>query len=144
MMVTVNDEGLLRARPMHIARVDATGELWFLTSEDTEKVTSVEEDMRVAITLQGAGKQVSLSGLATVVRDQPKLEELWSLALIPWFPDGTADKHLVAIRFLPIEAEYWDSTGIKGVRYLFEAVKAVITRSRVDDDNNNVLAIVSM
>ncbi len=75
-MLTTEDGGHLRARPMVAAQDDFDGTLWFFTRVSSHKVAEVESEHHVGITYADAGKQdyVSLSGTARLVRDKATVE----------------------------------------------------------------------
>ena len=52
-----------------------------------------------------------LTGVATVIRDLPKMRELYSPTLKTWFPGGLEDPYLTLIRFEANGGAYWDSPG---------------------------------
>src|SRR5512139_2928231 len=131
MLVTYGPTRPPRARPMAIAKVEPNGELWFFTGRETEKVHEIESNQQVLIVCQDeGGRYVSMSGTAALVTDRTRANELWKEPYRTWFPGGVDDPDLVLISVRPEEAEYWDSQGMKGVRYAFEAVKGYVTGSR--------------
>lgn len=123
MLVTRRD-GAMRSCPMAIAEREDNGNLWFVTRRSSEKVADIEAEPLVHVTLQAAGKYLSISGKADVVDDREKIAALWSEAWRVWFPDGKDDPEMILVRVRSKEGEYWDSRGLKGVKYLFEAAKA--------------------
>lgn len=133
MLVTRQGSEQLHARPMSVASVDESGDIWFTTSIDSGKVSEMLHDRHVAVIMQGRTQYLSVSGRAQVFSDVEKATAFWSEAWRPWFPDGPADPELVLVRVIPEEAEYWDLSGIRGVRYVFEAVKHVLKGVRMGD-----------
>jgi hypothetical protein len=83
--------------------------------------------------MQGRTQYLSISGRAQVFSDVEKAAAVWSEAWRPWFPGGPSDAELVLVKVIPHEAEYWDLSGIKGVRYVYEAVKHVLKGARMSD-----------
>lgn len=131
MLVTRSSEGMIRARPMLIAdHEDGNDELWFVTSLDTQVVDELLADDLAAVTMQGTSRYLSISGRATVIKDQSKASGLWQMRMTPWFKKD--DPELVLIRFVPEEAEYWDESGMHKVSYLFKAIKAVVTGKELE------------
>lgn len=130
MLVTQSPDDFLRARPMTIAKAEGDGSMWFVTSKQGWS-KEVATDISAAVTMQGGHKYVSITGIATVVEDQAKVEELWSVAMQPWFPEGPRSEDICLIRFVAEEGEYWDASGRNGLRYLFDAAKAVAKGQRV-------------
>ncbi len=120
------------ARPMAIACVDETNCIWFATSIDSPKAEEIRADTRVSVTLQTSRKFVALSGTARLVSDRAKIEELWKETWKVWFPKGKTDPAIALIRVDVDDAEFWDNAGAKGVRYVFEAMKGLISGQRPD------------
>jgi general stress protein 26 len=133
MLVTRMGSEQLHARPMSVANVDENGDIWFTTSIDSGKVSEMLHDRHVAVIMQGRTQYLSISGRAQVFSDVEKAAAVWSEAWRPWFPGGPSDAELVLVKVIPHEAEYWDLSGIKGVRYVYEAVKHVLKGARMSD-----------
>ncbi len=91
---------LLHARPMAIASLDDSSDLWFITSEQTEKIEEILSHPDVHITCQrDHSAYVSLSGTASISRDKSKIKELWKESFRVWFPKGVEDQSIVLISF---------------------------------------------
>jgi len=116
-------------RPMALAHKDDNGDLWFVTGVDSAKAKEINGDPRVLVTFQGAVRFVALTGTASIVRDRAKVDEVWNAGMKVWFPEGKDDPNIALLKVDAEEAEYWDNSGAKGLKYLFEAAKALITRS---------------
>ena len=126
MLVTRGTGGSIHARPMGVADINDAGDLYFATSAGSPKVREIENDADVTLIFQGKLTFVSLRGTAVVVKDQALIGKLWSEAWRVWFPKGKTDPTLLLLKVEPVEAEYWDSSGLAGVTYAFEAAKAYI------------------
>lgn len=137
MLVTTAGGDPPHARPMSIVEVEPSGEFWFFSARDAEPVHDVERDVRCTVTMQGKRQFVSLRGAAEVVEDVGKIKELWSEKLRPWFPTGPASPRISLIRFVPVEGEYWDVSGIEALRYAFRAGSAFLRGKRLDDDDDS-------
>ena len=133
MLITRSIDGMLRARPMAIANQGAEGTLYFVSRSDDEKLAEVLDSPDVAVTMQGDGKYVSLSGKARLITNQLVAEEMWSAAMRIWFPDGPDDSRITTIIVEPEYAEYWDRSGLRRLEFLWEAGKALIQSESVDD-----------
>ncbi|MEC7521978.1 MAG: pyridoxamine 5'-phosphate oxidase family protein [Myxococcota bacterium] len=131
MLVTRDADGAPRARPMHVAKRGADGDLFFATSEDSGKMDELEKDARAAVTMQSKDAFVSITGTGQVVRDRAVIEDLWSPAMKAWFPEGEDDPSLVVLRFRAERGEYWDMRGLKKVSYLYEAAKSIAKGEQV-------------
>ncbi len=111
MLVTRGVDGRLYARPMAAQEKGVDDLLWFFTAADTPKVMEIEDNPTVLLTYAKPEDQsyVSISGTARIVRDQAKIDELWSEPLKAWFPKGKDDPNVTLICVEPESAEYWDN-----------------------------------
>jgi general stress protein 26 len=117
-----------RSRPMAIAQVDENCDLWFITSEESAKVHEIEADTRVHVICQdGHSNCLTISGRASLSHDRLRIQKLWKPTFKPWFPQGENDPNIVLIHVLGEHGEFWDSQGLNGIKYAFQAVKAAIT-----------------
>jgi general stress protein 26 len=138
MVTTTATNGTMHARPMAIAEIDDSGEVWFVTRDDTPKIDEVMKDARTLVTGQEKGRFVSLTGRIDVIKDREKIRALWKEAWKAWFPDGKDDPSIVLMRVRPEIGEYWDNRGTRGVRFMFEAAKALLNgRSAADAGTND-------
>lgn len=112
MLTTVSSAGELRSRPMVTqGRGLENGEVWFFTGDNTGKVSEIEAEQEVNLAYSDtkAGRYVSLSGTARIMRDLDRARRLWSPELAAWFPGGVEDEHLALLRVRVHSAEYWDA-----------------------------------
>ncbi len=130
MLVTHAEDGSLRARPLSLGHIHDRGVLYFATSLASPKVSELERDPSVAVTLQDGRRYVSISGTARVTRDRALIDRLWSEAWKLWFPQGKDDPELCIVEVTPHDAEYWDQTGLAGVRFVLEAAQAYATGTK--------------
>lgn len=133
MLVTHAPDGQLHARPLSIAQRDNDGALWFVTARPSGKVHEVEDDARVSVVLQAPHRFVSITGTAHRVDDSRKIKALWRESFRPWFPKGKDDPNITALRVDMTSAEYWDLAGINGVKYVADALKALVKGSSASD-----------
>jgi general stress protein 26 len=117
----------LRARPMAIARRSDSGRLAFLTSVESGKLEEISDDPSVNLALQNASQFMSISGTITVTRDRDRVDELWTAKYEPWFPEGKDDSTITVLDFVPTYAEYWDNSGVQGVKALYELGRAAMS-----------------
>jgi general stress protein 26 len=137
MLVTRTVDGKLRSRPLAIAERRGD-DLYFATSIESPKVKEIGVDPHVNISLQDSSQFVSLSGTARVVTDRALIEQMWSETWKIWFPKGKEDPSICLLAISVHDAEYWDQSGLKGIRYLFEAAKAYVTGTRADEKSHKV------
>ncbi len=136
MLVTRGSGGQLRSRPMAVAAVEGGGTLWFVTERHSGKVEEIAHDDHVNVVMQSSRKFVSISGTATPVEDREKVSQLWNETWKVWFPGGKDDPTLVLLKVQGDTGEYWDSSGLSGVKYLLEAGKAYLSGTRPDVDGD--------
>jgi general stress protein 26 len=136
MLVTRTEDGGMRARPLSIADQQDDGALYFSTALDSPKVHELQADAHVAVVMQDQRKFVSVSGIAGVVQDRALIDKLWSESWRVWFPKGKDDPSLCLIVVEPLEAAYWDMSGLRGARYVFEMAKAYVTGKRPPSDGD--------
>jgi general stress protein 26 len=136
LVITHRADGRAHAWPMAVAQLEPGLDAYFSTSIGSPKVGEIERDPRVAIAFQGTGEDAIIYGTATIVHDRALIQKLWSESWRLWFPRGKDDPSLCLVRFEPEEGEYWDRSGTEGVRFLFEAGKALLAgrQPKVDDD----------
>lgn len=125
----------LRSRPMAVAESTDDGRLWFVTNVDSAKLEEITENPHVNVTMQAGGKFLSVSGTTRATRDAAKLDELWNDAMGIWFEKGRKDPELILLEVVPTYAEYWDRSGMEGVRFMFEAAKSAVTGETLDEDD---------
>jgi general stress protein 26 len=123
----------LHSRPMSTQKFEFDGDLWFFTSDQTHKVDEIQKDNRVnaAYSKPDDNVYVSVSGTASLVKDQAKIEELWSPILKAWFPKGLDDPNLALLKVSVEQAEYWDSPNSTLVQ-LLGFIKALATGEQID------------
>ncbi|NND45411.1 MAG: pyridoxamine 5'-phosphate oxidase family protein [Xanthomonadales bacterium] len=135
MLVTRSLGQQLRARPMALAshgRDD--GVLWFASRAEDEKLEEIRAAPDVAVTMQAAGRYLSVTGRARIENNETLAGELWSPSMKLWFPDGPGDPHLALIAVEPLLGEYWDRRGALRLEFLWEAGKALVRGEKLDDD----------
>jgi general stress protein 26 len=136
MLVTHGEGHSLHGRPLSIAECDSDA-LWFATAIDSGKVDEIRDDSAVAVVLSGRRRYASVSGRAELVRDPARVQRLWKESWRPFFPGGPEDPNIVLLRVRVERGEYWDLTGLAGLRYALHALRALVTRTRASDASSN-------
>lgn len=128
MLSTVEEDGDIHMRPMATHDMDEDGTLWFFTYDDSNKVREIRQNPRVGLGYENhtAETYVTAAGIAEVVKDRAKIDEIWSDLLKAWFPNGKDDPRIALLKVTLHQAEYWDRPGGKMVT-IFEMVKAKFT-----------------
>ncbi len=138
MMTTVDEGGHLVSRPMAVQQMDEDGTLWFFTKKSSPKVDQIESHERqvnISFAETGDSSYVSISGSAQELYDRAKIDELWSAAAKPWFPEGKDDPELTLLKVHTNMAEYWDSTSSRMIRFL-EMARAAVTGDTYKEGEN--------
>ena len=132
-MLTSEDGGQLRARPMAASQSSFDGTLWFFTKASAHKVEEVKRDEHVGVTYADPSKQnyVSLSGTASLVTDRGAIEEHWSEPLRTWFPKGKDDPDMALLKVHVTQAEFWDAPN-STMLHAYGYVKAAVTGKSPD------------
>jgi general stress protein 26 len=142
MLVTEQEDGTLRSRPMATQQAEFDGDLWFFTAIDAPKVAEVRHHSKVNLSYAEPDDQkyVSVSGACEVVRDKKKMEELWNPMYKAWFPKGLDDPNVALLKVSVTNAEYWDAPNGKMV-HLIGYVKAVVSgeKYKADEDEHQKL-----
>jgi general stress protein 26 len=139
MMTTIEGVGYMKSRPMYLSKLDFDGTLWFFTNDTKHLVDEIEHSHIVNLTFANSDTQtfVSLLGQVDVIKDESLFRELWDPMLRAWFPEGLKDPHLAVLRVTPVEAEYWDASDSKMVRF-FEVIKTIFTESKPESEHEKI------
>jgi len=135
MLTTREPDGSMVSRPMatqkHLAGVD----LWFMTSDETHKVASLEghPEVNVMYFSSETKEWVSVSGTATLSRNPGRIRELYRRGWRAWLGDrgapydgGPTDPRIVLIDVHAHHASYYKSHDSRPVT-LFKVAKAMLT-----------------
>jgi len=110
MFTTRTADGTLRSRPMVASASAFDGCLWFFTRTTSAVALEVQDETQVNVTYVSAPEDrfVSVSGQATIVRDEAHAATMWMPTYQAWFAGGPADPELSLIRIELTRVEYWD------------------------------------
>ena len=142
-MLVTEDGDSLRSRPMAMSQRKFDGTLWFFTRVSSHKVTEVQSEQRVNLAFSHPGKQnyVSVSGRASLVRDQSSIADHWSETVRVWFPKGKEDPDIALLKVNVDQAEYWDAPS-STMLHAYGYVKAVITGSSPEPGGHGKVNVV--
>ncbi len=134
MFTTRSNGDRLISRPLHTRDTEFDGNLWFFTGLDTTKVSEIQTNPRVNLAYvdAGDGAFLSVEGRAEIVRDQHKVDELWSDAVDSiFFKGGKTDPNLALIKVTCESAELWTSSST-AIGRVYSFIKAKITGDEKD------------
>lgn len=134
MLTTAEPDGTLRSRPMATQQVEFDGDLWFFTWDESPKTDQVRQDHHVNVSFSEPKRQayVSMSGMAQVVHDRAKAEELWNPMYKAYFPQGLDDPNLALLKVEVSQAEFWDAPSSKMV-HAYRLAKAMLGDESIQD-----------
>jgi general stress protein 26 len=132
LLVTHDEDGCPRARPMALLHREHDDALWMATAAAAPKVDEIDDDSSVACVFfrDRDGAWISVSGLASLHESRERAKELWTPALEAWFRDPD-DPSLLLIRVEPHHAEFYEPKGTRA-RRIFEKVSAARTDVSAD------------
>jgi general stress protein 26 len=95
MMTTRRQDGFLQSRAMATQKRVEGADLWFVTLDDTPKLSDLAFDPHVNLSYykDRTREWVSVSGLARVTQQREKIHELWAPDWQAWFPKGDDPRH---------------------------------------------------
>lgn len=136
MFCTTLDQLPIAARPMSIQECDEEGNLWFISSSDSNKNFEIGEDKRVQLFFMnnGSSEYLSILGEAFIYKDKATIEDKWSAFASAWFEEGKNDPLVSIIRVTPSDVYYWDTKAGKLVTMLTFA-KAIVTGKKTDNSD---------
>ena len=114
MLTTVNEQGVLISRPMAPLEMASDGSIWFFTDLQTAKVKQLKA-LNLSFIDADRGTYVSVSGRGEIDTNRARINDLWTPAAKPWFPDGPDSPNLCLIKIVPEVAEFWDAPHSKMV-----------------------------
>lgn len=114
MMTTNLGKAPLSAIPMTTSKVDNNGNIWFLSSKQSDHNKDIAKDAKVQLLYSDPSSMEFLSayGTAEISTDKNILKDLYSKMADNWF-NGVDDPNLTAIKIIPENAYYWDTKSSK-------------------------------
>ena len=123
-------------RPMSVLEVDDQGNLWFLSSKNSNKNFEIkhDDDVQLIFAKNADAHFLSVFGKAVIYTDRSHVADIWVPVANTWFEEGKNDPNATVIKVEPQDAYYWDTKSGKMVSMLKWALGAVIGSS-VDDNS---------
>jgi general stress protein 26 len=141
MLTTIDENGDPHSRPMSSnGDIDQQGNVWFFTGASSHKVNEVAGSPKINLSFADPDNQryVSITGVAQLVRDRAKIDELWRPEFKMWFPEGKDDPEVALLRISVEKAEYWDSPS-STVAYALNFVSSLVTGEEPELGENKKL-----
>jgi general stress protein 26 len=114
-------------RPMGVQEVDDQGNLWFLSSKNSNKNFEINHDNEVQLVFSknSSSQYLSVFGKAHIYTDRSHVEDIWSPMAKAWFEEGKDDPNATVIKVEPVDAYYWDTKYGKLVTLLKIGIGAI-------------------
>jgi general stress protein 26 len=140
MMTTRRADGHLQSRAMATQKRAEGADLWFVTTENSQKLRDLIADPHVnpSFYKDRTREWVSVSGLARVVHDREKIHELYAPDWKMWFADdgdprhGTPDDPRMVLIGVDVHAAVFLEVNKPQPVVLFEMVKGWVTGTMPD------------
>ncbi len=137
MLTISNAEADLISKPMAPLEMDEDGAIWFFTDLHSDKVRHLNV-VNLSFSDADNGTYVSISGRGETHSDRNKIQELWTAAAKPWFPNGVDSANLALLKIIPSSVEYWDAPNSKMMR-MFAMAASVVSGKPVGLGKHEVL-----
>jgi general stress protein 26 len=114
-------------RPMALQSADEHGNLWFLSSAESEKNFEIKKNEKVQLIFSKPSDShyLNVYGEAQIITDDETIDEVWTGIAKAWFKEGKNDPDVTVICVRPIEAYYWDTKNGKMISLIKIAAAAV-------------------
>jgi general stress protein 26 len=131
MLMTLDQHANPVGRPMLPLLLDGDPSLYFLTHQDSRKVSHIAARSQVALTMTTERCYVVVTGTAATSREPALIQRLWRPTYRAWFPDGKDDRGATVLRVTVDRVDYWEPPRGRVTR-VAQAVKAILTRRPVE------------
>lgn len=107
-------------RPMGAQKVCDQGNIWFFSEKNSVKNQEIAQNKNVQLFFSHPSKNSYLvvNGVAEVIIDKAKIEELWTPIVKTWFKEGKDDPNISIIKVTPSSAYYWDTQGNQMINFI--------------------------
>ena len=121
-------------RPMSAQSVDDQGNIWFLSLKDSIKNEELHHDPFVQLLFQENAHSgfLNVYGIAEIIDDRQKIEELWKPLFEVWFEKGRDDPSITLIKVSPTQGYYWDTKHGAAVAF-FKMAVSLVSGKAADD-----------
>ena len=106
----------MRSRPMTVANTEDSKRLWLLSGIVGDRIEELSHDPNVNVVMQDGVRFCSVTGTARVARPTGD-ESIWNEQQRAWLAHDSHRSSLILIEVAPHYAEYWDRSGLRGLRF---------------------------
>jgi general stress protein 26 len=140
MLMTIDENTVPVARPMLPLLLENDPCLYFLTDQNSRKVSHITARSQVGLTMISKGCYLVVTGTASTSREQGLIQRLWQPTYRAWFPEGNEDREATVLRVTVDRVDYWEPAR-SGVIRIAQAVKAVLTRRAVETPKKTITGL---
>lgn len=109
-------------------------------TSDLGKAVIKNPGARVMATHIGSDYQACVEGTIYPVTNDPALiERFWNPIAASWYPGGKTDSKMLMLKFVPITAAVWASTG-NPLKFVYETAKANLTDTLPDVGKSKIIS----
>ena len=139
-VTTRTAEGALHSRPLAIVEDDFAGTMWFFTRDPSAKTADIAQHPEVNVSVGDGKGWLSMSGTATVSRDQARIDKYWNPWAEAYFENGRDDPAVALLEVDVSTIEYWDLDK-PAVVQAFEVLKGIVTRKAPDVGDSGTITL---
>ena len=137
---TQTASGALHSRPLAVLDDDFAGTLWFFTADPSSKTADLAAHPQVNVSVGDGKGWLSLSGVATISRDEERIDRYWNPWAAAYFEGGRDDPTVALLQVDVSSIHYWDLDK-PAIVTAFEVAKGLLTRSAPDVGDNGVIQL---
>lgn len=127
------DDGYVHSVPMSRQEIDEQGNIWYLFSANSETYKNLQRDKKISILFAHVGDYnfLSINGIATISRDEARIDKYWNKFVEAWFEKGKDDPNIRVLKVNVEDAQYWDNKTNK-LFTLIKVAASAISGSKLD------------
>lgn len=127
MVITRTKDDELHIIPLSRQEIDEQGNIWMLISAESNTHHNVLKNSQIDIAYSHVGDYhfLSVSGKATISKDQARIDKYWNKMMEAWFEKGKEDPRIRVLKVETSDAHYWDNKSNKLVTFFKVATNAI-------------------
>ena len=101
----------VNSRPMSVHQVDNEGNIWFISSKESNKNFEIDKDNNVQLffTSMEDSHYLSVFGQVVIYKEKEQIDTIWGPISNAWFEESLNDSSVIIIKVVPNNVYYWDS-----------------------------------